>query len=190
MNTFKSKNANRLAAPLMKIRNCRVRNGDNDGTKHASRAVGQARHAIRTLVVDDSPIILKTLSLFLQRQQDFQLIGTAVDGYQALRRVAELKPDLVLMDFHLPGMTGLEVARRIKAFSPAPVVIMVTAEDTPECRTAAIAAGANGFAGKHHLFPHLLAELQTLFPKTCRPPQLTRLTKSHRSRSLIEAFVV
>ena len=119
---------------------------------------------IRTVVVDDSPFVLKTLSSFLERQHDFQLVGTATDGRHALRRVVELQPDLVLMDFRLPGMNGLEATRQIKARSQAPTVIMVTADDTPECRAAASAAGSDGFVGKQNLFTQLRTTIRKLFP--------------------------
>jgi DNA-binding NarL/FixJ family response regulator len=121
---------------------------------------------VRTVVVDDSPIILKILSLFLERQTGFQLVGTATDGHHAVRRVVELRPDLVLMDFRLPGMNGLEAIRQIKALSQAPAVIMVTADDTPECRAAARAAGADGFVGKQNLLTQLRAAIRKLFPRT------------------------
>ena len=70
---------------------------------------------IRTVVVDDSPFVLKTLSSFLEQQRDFQLVGTATDGKHAVRRVVELEPNLVLMDLRLPGLNGLDAARQIKS---------------------------------------------------------------------------
>jgi DNA-binding NarL/FixJ family response regulator len=95
------------------------------------------------------------LSLMLEAQGDVQLVGTATDGHHAVRRVAELAPDLVLMDLQLPGINGLEATRRIKARAQAPAVIMVTADDTPESRAAARAAGTDGFICKRHLHPEL-----------------------------------
>ena len=83
-----------------------------------------------------------------------------------MRRVVELQPDLVLMDLRLPGMNGLEATRQIKARSQAPAVIMVTADDTPECRAAASAAGTDGFVGKQHMFTQLPAAIRKLFPGT------------------------
>jgi DNA-binding NarL/FixJ family response regulator len=133
----------------------------------AGRTAAEAAvHAwpIRTVVVDDSPIILKTLSLFLEHKAGFQLVGTATDGQHALNRVIELQPDLVLMDLRLPGMSGLEATRHIKAGAQAPAVILVTAEDNPACRAAAHAAGIDGFVGKQHLFKQLTQAIRKLFP--------------------------
>jgi DNA-binding NarL/FixJ family response regulator len=123
---------------------------------------------IRTVVVDDSPIMLKTLSLFLERGNGFQLVGTATDGYHAVRRVVELEPDLVLMDLRLPGMNGLDATRQIKARSPATAVIMVTADDTPACRAAASAAGTDDFVGKWQMLTQLPAALGKLFPRAAK----------------------
>ena len=72
---------------------------------------------IRAVVLEESPMMLKTLSSILQERDDVQLIGTATDGHHALRRVVELAPDLVLVDLNLPGMNGLEATRQIKARS-------------------------------------------------------------------------
>jgi DNA-binding NarL/FixJ family response regulator len=119
---------------------------------------------IRTVVADDSPAILKALSSLLEQQDNIQLVGTATDGYHALRRVRELEPDLVLTALRLEGMNGLEVARHIKARPHAPAVIMVTAEDTRECRAAARVAGVDGFVGKWHMLTRLPAAIRELFP--------------------------
>src|ERR1035437_4006327 len=120
--------------------------------------------AIRTVVVDDSPSVLKALSSFLDLQHDFQLVGTAADGVHAVRRVVELEPDLVLMDLRLSGMNGLEATRQIKARSRAPAVIMVTTDDTPGSRAAASAAGTDGFVSKQHMFAQLRTAIRKLFP--------------------------
>jgi DNA-binding NarL/FixJ family response regulator len=118
---------------------------------------------IRAVAVDNSPTILKMLSLLLEEESGVEIIGTATDGHQAVRRVVELEPDLVLMALRLQGMNGLEATRQIKARPHAPAVIMVTAEDTAECRAAARAAGTDGFVGKQHLLRKLPAAIRKLF---------------------------
>jgi DNA-binding NarL/FixJ family response regulator len=137
-------------------------------TEYGAYEAAVDSYPVRTVVVDDSPMMLKTLSLFLERQGGIELIGTATDGRHAVRRVIELEPDLVLMDLRLPGMNGFDATRRIKARSPAPAVIMVTADDTPECRAAASAAGTDGFVGKQQMFTQLPAAIRKLFPRVAR----------------------
>ena len=83
----------------------------------------------------------------------------------AVRRVMELEPDLVLLDLQLPGINGLEDTRRVKARPRAPAIIMVTADDTPECRAAARAAGTDAFIGKQHMFARLPGAIRKCFPK-------------------------
>jgi DNA-binding NarL/FixJ family response regulator len=136
----------------------------DDGLEEA----GSDARSIRAVVLEESPMMLKTLSSILQERDDVQLIGSATDGYHAVRRVVELAPDLVLMDLHLPGMNGFEATRQIKARSRAPAVIVVTADDTPECRAAARAAGIDGFVGLQHLVTQLRTAIRKLFPRpTC-----------------------
>jgi len=120
---------------------------------------------VRALIVDESPSVLKTLASLLEQQTDVQLIGSATDGYGAVRRAMELSPDLVLMGLHLPGINGLEATRQIKARSQIPAVILVTADGTPGCRAAARAAGTDGFVGKQHLSTQLRPVIRKLFPR-------------------------
>ncbi len=123
-----------------------------------------APRTIRAVVADDSPTELKALTSILEERDDVQLIGSATDGYHALRRVTELEPDLVLMDSHLPGISGLEAARQIKARSQPPAVIVLTTDDTPESRAAARAAGTDAVVAKGHLLTQLRAAIHKLFP--------------------------
>ncbi len=126
-------------------------------------AVGGRR--VRAVVVDDSPRMLKTISMLLALEQRLDLVGTATDGHRAVRRVLELEPDLVLLEWRLPGMNGIDATRRIKAHTPAPAVILVAEQDTPECRTAAIAAGADDFVGKGRMLTQLPAAIRKVLPK-------------------------
>jgi DNA-binding NarL/FixJ family response regulator len=133
----------------------------NGGSKEAGSDDGP----IRVVAVDDSPIVLSAVKAILEHVSGVVLVGTATDGYGAVRRVLELEPDLVLMDLSLPGMNGLEATRQIKARPRAPAVILVTADDTPESRAAARAAGTDGFVGKERLFTELRAAIHNLFPE-------------------------
>lgn len=82
---------------------------------------------VRILVVEDSPTARSLLVTLLNESHDLQVIGTAIDGVEAVRLAAELRPDLITMDIHLPRMNGLEATRRIMQVSPVPIVI-VTAD--------------------------------------------------------------
>ena len=137
----------------------------NKGGQHIVCGAAPEVSPVRTVLADGSPMMLKTFSLLLQREHGVQVVGTATDGHRAVRRALELQPDLVLMDLRLPGLNGFEATRRIKARSPASAVIVVTDDDTPECRAAASASGINGFVGKRQMFTELATAIRALFPR-------------------------
>lgn len=98
--------------------------------------------AIRILVVDDHPIICEGLQLLLSREEDMEVVGTS-DGEQALSQVANLSPDIVLMDIKMPGMNGIELTRQLKEKFPSCRVIILSLYD--EYLTEAMEAGASGY---------------------------------------------
>jgi DNA-binding response OmpR family regulator len=81
----------------------------------------------RVLVVDDDPAVADVVRRYLVR--DGHAVECVHDGYEALRRVAEAPPDLVVLDLTLPGMDGLEVCRRLRARGPIPVVMLTSRSD-------------------------------------------------------------
>jgi DNA-binding LytR/AlgR family response regulator len=84
---------------------------------------------LRTLIVDDEPVARRILREDLEFIEGTEVVGEADSGETALRQIAELKPDLVLLDFQMPGMNGLEVARKIEPGKHMPLIVVVTAYD-------------------------------------------------------------
>lgn len=84
---------------------------------------------LRVLIVDDESLAREEIAYLLGRQDDVEVVGQAADGTQALRLVEELSPDLVLLDIQMPGLGGLEVARRLAARAGPPQIVFVTAYD-------------------------------------------------------------
>ena len=122
---------------------------------------------IRTLIVDDSPFMLKVLSQILERAGNFDLVGTAMDGGQALRHVSMLSPELVLMDVHMPHLNGIQAARYLKKGEKPPVIIVITSDDSSATRQTAEEAGADAFVSKEGDLRHQLTDaLQNLFGPT------------------------
>ncbi len=118
----------------------------NRRPSHPARTGTDAR--VRTLVVDDSPMMLKILAQVLGDAGNFDLIGTATDGCQALRHVSELSPDLVVMDVHMPQLNGIQATDYIKHRECPPRVIIVTSDDSAVTRSMAEKAGADGLVLK------------------------------------------
>jgi DNA-binding NarL/FixJ family response regulator len=98
----------------------------------------------RVLLVDDEELVRTGLRMILDVEPDLTVVGDATDGVEALERLHELAPDVVLMDIRMPRMDGLEATRRIVTKSDAKVVVLTTF-DLDEHVYAALAAGASGF---------------------------------------------
>lgn len=82
-----------------------------------------ARH-IRVLIADDSLVAREMLSQILSSDPHIEVVGQACDGDEAVKMVAELKPDLVTMDIHMPGLDGLAATEQIMAYNPTPILVV------------------------------------------------------------------
>ncbi len=103
---------------------------------------------IRVLAVDDSATVRETIGLLLDAQTDMQLVGTAASGQEAVRRAAELQPDIVLMDIHMPDLDGIQATWLVSSRAPHGAVIMVTSEQRTDFLQEAMSAGAQGYVLK------------------------------------------
>ena len=117
---------------------------------------------IRALVVDDHPLFRAGLVGLLETVEDVEVVAAVGDGESAVRRSAELAPDVVLMDLNLPGLPGLEATRRIAALRPAPAVLVLTMVDDDDTVTAALGVGARGYLLKGAVQEEVLAALRTV----------------------------
>ncbi|MCO1579533.1 MULTISPECIES: response regulator [unclassified Crossiella] len=99
---------------------------------------------IRVMLVDDQELMRMGFRMVLDAQEDLQVVGEAGDGAEAVRKAAELRPDVVLMDVRMPVLDGVEATKRISAEGTSKVLVMTTF-DLDEYVLAALRGGASGF---------------------------------------------
>ncbi|MER7467208.1 response regulator transcription factor [Streptomyces sp. NPDC097981] len=100
---------------------------------------------IKVLIVDDQMMVREGFSVLLNAMDGIEVVGEAVDGREAIERVAALRPDVVLMDIRMPVMNGLEATREIVASDADAKVLVLTTFDLDEYVYQALRAGASGF---------------------------------------------
>ncbi|MGI5401775.1 response regulator [Streptomyces sp. CA-135486] len=151
---------------------------------------------IRVLIVDDQMMVREGFSVLLNAMPDIEVIGEAVNGREAVAKVAELAPDVVLMDIRMPELNGIEATREIVAAHSDSKVLVLTTFDLDEYVYQALRAGASGFllkdasarqladgvrvvaAGEALLAPTVTRRLITEFSKlshTPRPPAMAQI---------------
>ena len=104
---------------------------------------------IRVLIVDDHAILRDGIRSLLERQNDITVVGEAVDGREALARVSELLPDIILMDIAMPEIDGIEATHQIKNLYPEVKVLILTQYDSQEYIEPLLKAGASGYVLKN-----------------------------------------
>jgi DNA-binding NarL/FixJ family response regulator len=117
---------------------------------------------IRVLLVDDHGIIRDALYYLLSAQGDIHVVGTAVDGQDAVEQVRLDCPDVIVMDIAMPRMDGLQATREICKFCPATRVVMLTIYDSREHIKQAMKAGAQGYVLKDAAGKELVEAVRTL----------------------------
>ena len=101
---------------------------------------------LRLLVVDDHPVVRMGLVAMLSEHEDFEVVGEAADGAEAVTQADRLRPDVVLMDLRMPGVDGAEATARLRASADdPPAVLVLTTYDTDADIVRAVEAGATGY---------------------------------------------
>ncbi len=103
---------------------------------------------IRVLVVEDQAMVQGALAALLELEDDIEVVGRAGDGREALERIAETRPDVVLTDIEMPGMSGLDMAVELRSRSDAPRVVILTTFARSGYLRRALDAGASGYVLK------------------------------------------
>jgi DNA-binding NarL/FixJ family response regulator len=142
--------------------------------------------SIRLLIVDDQELVRTGFRLFLETQDDLEVVGEASDGVEAIERALELLPDVVLMDIRMPRMDGVEATARLTAeIRPPPRVLVLTTFDLDEYVFGALRAGAAGFLLKDASRERLLEAIRVIHDgDALLSPSITRrLIENYATRT-------
>jgi len=125
---------------------------------------------IRVMVVDDHSIVREGLKYVLEQSGEFEVVGQAADGEEAVRVAAEVSPDVVVMDVMMPRKDGVEACREIMESAPDTRVFMLTVANEETAVLEAVAAGATGYLQKETDRERLLATVRDVFRGELRLP--------------------
>ena len=116
---------------------------------------------VRLLIAEDFAGFRRLIGSTLSQRADLKVICEVSDGQDAVRKAAELKPDLILLDIGLPTLNGLDAARQIRKIVPQSKIIFVTQEFSPDIVQEAVGLGASGYVLKSKIRRDLLAAVTT-----------------------------
>ncbi len=157
--------------------------------------------SIRILLADDHPVVREGLAAILETQPDFEVIGQANDGAEAVDMASALRPDVVMLDLAMPRMDGVDALRAMRAEQPDLKALVFTASQTDDRIVGAIQAGAQGYllkgAAREELFNAvrviarggslLSPEIATrLMERMSNPQSPTTETLTHREQEVLQ----
>ena len=125
---------------------------------------------IRVLLADDHTVMREGLQLVLERTEEFEVVGHARDGVEAVKAASELSPDVIVMDVMMPKKDGVEACREIMESLPDTRVIMLTASTEADAVIEAVAAGATGYLQKVAGMDQLLSAVKVVAAGEMRLP--------------------
>ena len=141
---------------------------------------------IRVMVVDDHKLFRRGLIALLAQEDGLEIVGEAADGAEALRRAEELRPDLVLLDNHMPGVRGVDLLPGLREVLPQAQVLMLTVSEDEQDLTAALRGGAAGYLLKTMDGPDLAAALRRAHEgeSVVSPEMMSKLVSALRASAL------
>jgi DNA-binding NarL/FixJ family response regulator len=117
---------------------------------------------MRILIADDNDVVRRGVKGILSSEKDCEVCGEARDGSEALQKARELLPDLILLDVSMPGMNGLETARRLREEVRQAKILVISQHDSLQLLPSVIAAGADGCVDKSRLSEDLVASIKKI----------------------------
>ena len=114
-------------------------------TYKSDRILQERARPIRVVIVDDHPMVRDGLRSILETYPDLDLVGSLVNGQEAIDQVAKLQPDVMLLDLNMPGVNGLSATEIILERFPAVRILILSMHDSPEYVSTALSHGAKGY---------------------------------------------
>ncbi len=159
---------------------------------------------IKVLICDDHKLFAEGIKAILKTEASIEVVGEARDGRQAIEKVKELHPDLVLMDVQMPDLSGFEATRRLHEADPSVKVLMLTMHDEEELVARCLEAGAAGYIikdapasqliyaiemvmkGERYLSPVVLKKVMEGYVRNTKRPQTSYDRLSRREREILK----
>jgi DNA-binding NarL/FixJ family response regulator len=136
----------------------------------------------RFLIVDDSELVRKSLRTVLQANPDWEICGEAPDGETGVQLFKELHPNIVILDFQMPGINGIEAARRMSEFAPAVPIVLFTQHASTDLERHAKEAGIRSVVSKTNAFP-MVGMIEALLGPAESGPAVAEQGDSEKSQA-------
>ena len=120
---------------------------------------------VQILVVDDHEVVRKSICALLSREPDFEVICDVADGFQAVDQARERQPNVIVLDISMPGIDGLETARRIRKVSPDSEIVFLSQHDSAEMVRQALRHGGRGYVVKSDVAQELIKAIRSALRK-------------------------
>jgi DNA-binding NarL/FixJ family response regulator len=120
-------------------------------------------YGLRVLLVDDNESFLESLTRLISSFPSVTIIGKTISGESALGMCERLKPDLIIMDIKMPGISGFEAARLMKNLNYPPRILLISFNNEPEYLFESLSAGADGYMTKSEISTGLFRRISSIF---------------------------
>ena len=129
---------------------------------HPAKQAAKANGVIKVLLADDHPVVRRGIAACLGRFPHLRIVGEAADGQEAMRKITELSPDIVLMDIDMPHLNGLAVTERLRKEMPHVRVLVLSMHSQTDCVMRILQSGARGYVLKDAPTDELLNAIETV----------------------------
>lgn len=131
----------------------------------------------RFLIVDDSDLVRRSLRTVLQANPEWEVCGEAPDGLTAVEMFKDLQPNIVILDFQMPGINGIETARRMSMIAPAVPIVLFTQHASADLERHALEVGIRSVVSKTNAFP-MVGMIEALLGASNREARANNTGKS------------